>query len=145
MLCPKCGTENPEQAEVCINCDEKLVKNQGDHETSNGDTEQVELTEKTGSNNAPREAVEWDTDKPRTRITNLDFKSDKAGDTPVVSPALNIFVMLSSVFLPIIGIAMGFAYLRKQHPEAKKIGKTWAIVGGVFFLIHGLMIMTNAN
>lgn len=31
MLCPKCGTENQEQAEVCINCDEKLTQSQEDN------------------------------------------------------------------------------------------------------------------
>lgn len=142
MLCPKCGTENQEQVDVCINCDEKLIQH---HEINNRDTEVPEQVIEPEISKERRETIEWDTDKPRQRITNLDFKSNKAGDVPVVSPGLNIFVLMSSVFLPIIGIAMGFAYLRKPDPDAKKAGKIWVMVGAVFFLIHGLMIMVNAN
>lgn len=143
MLCSKCGTENKEQAEVCINCGETLTQSSETGESNTNDS--ADFKQVTEQKTETRETIKWDTDKPKPRITNLDFKSNNSGDKPVVSPGLNVFVLLSSVFLPIIGIAMGFAYLRKQHPDAKKAGKTWLIVGVSLFLIHGLMIMTNAN
>jgi len=141
MLCPKCGTENQEQAEVCVNCETRLTEST---ETANSENSEHVQT-KQAIEAEPRKSIEWDTDKPKPRITNVDFQSENSTVNPVVSPALNLGVLLGTIILPIIGIAMGFAYLRKTHPDAKKAGKLWLIVGGSLFLIHGLIIMTTAK
>ncbi|MCB1936579.1 MAG: zinc ribbon domain-containing protein [Nitrosomonas sp.] len=151
MLCPKCGTENQEQAEVCINCDEKLTQSQEDNGANNTiETAEAKQVTETEMDKESRETIEWGTDKPKPRITNIDFRSEQSKNKPVVTPIQNIAILLSSIILPIIGIAMGFSYLRKQHPDDNKAGKNWLKVGIIVLLIQGLiamwfLVMSKAN
>ena len=148
MLCPKCGTENSEQADFCTQCAEPL-------KSVDVQTEQSEVDSGVQQENSPiqktsekTEAVsvaatasrEEESDKsmrddaviqPRPRITNIDFQSDKAKEKPVVSVGMYIVVILLSIPVPPIGIAMGYTYLRKAHPDAKKAGKIWLIWGTI--------------
>jgi len=35
---------------------------------------------------------------------------------------------------------VGFTYLRKEHPEAKKAGKNWLILGGIMIVVNIILI-----
>ncbi|HBV20290.1 MAG TPA: zinc ribbon domain-containing protein [Nitrosomonas sp.] len=133
MLCPKCGTENTEQAETCVNCNERLVSE---------DAQAVQAADMEMHQQASHESMESDHAQSQRspRITHVDIQSDQAQDKPVVSSGLNIGIIIATIIFPIVGIAMGFTYLRKEHPDAKQAGKTWLILGVVVFLINILMI-----
>ncbi len=113
MLCPKCETENSDEAESCTNCGEKLGK---------------------ASEKAPQsEAV------VHQRITGIDLKP-KSVNNSGVSNGLYISILIATVIFPIIGIIMGFTYMRKDHPSAKKAGKNWLIIGAIMILFNIIMI-----
>lgn len=118
MLCPKCGMENTEQAEYCINCGASLKEEVSVEQLSNRETEPV-----------------------YPRITNVDMQSGVSTQAkPVVSGTLNLIIISASLFFPIIGIIMGFTYLRKTDPAARKAGKTWLAFGIVFLLIQIVLV-----
>lgn len=160
MLCPKCGTENTEQADFCTHCAEPLKTvdvqtaqsgaDAGVVQQENNATQQSEETRETVNNRVTAsrgqesEASMGDETviQPQPRITNLDFQSDKAKEKPVVSTGMNIAVILLSIPVPPIGIAMGYTYLRKPHPDAKKAGKIWLIWGIITFTILVLLAIT---
>ncbi|MDC8445163.1 MAG: zinc ribbon domain-containing protein [Nitrosomonas sp.] len=119
MLCPKCGTENTEQAESCINCGATLK-------------EEVPAEQLSEQEAAP----------VHPRLTNIDMQSSASMDSkPVVSAALYVAVITGTLIFPIIGVIMGFTYLRKTDPEARKIGKTWLAFGIVFLLIQVVLVI----
>lgn len=113
MLCPKCKTENSDEAEFCTNCGARLVKHSV--ETPQSET-----------------AV-------HQRIVDIDLKPKSPKKTGV-SNGLYIGVMIATVIFPIIGVIMGFTYMRKEHPSAKKAGKSWLIVGTVMILFNIILI-----
>lgn len=58
-----------------------------------------------------------------------------------VSSGMNIGVIVASLFIPIVGLIMGFIYLRDPHPAKKKAGRTWLWVGAgasVFWILASL-------
>lgn len=113
MLCPKCETENSDEAKLCANCGERLVR----------DSEEAPQPEPVA----------------HQRITGIDLKpnsSKKVG----VSNGLYIGIMIATVIFPIIGVIMGFTYMRKDHPSAKRAGKNWLIVGAVMILFNIILI-----
>lgn len=57
-------------------------------------------------------------------------------DKPIVSTALNIGVTIGTILFPLVGLLMGFAYYRKDHPDAKKAGKIWMILGGIMIALN---------
>ena len=113
MLCPKCGTENSDEAEHCKNCGARLMK----------DGEETPQAES---------AV-------HQRIVGIDLKP-KAPEKSGVSNGLYIGVMIATVIFPIIGVIMGFTYMRKDHPSAKKAGKNWLIVGAVMIIFNIILL-----
>lgn len=114
MRCPECETENTEQTGSCPNCGATLKEAVSAEQSSQQEATPV-----------------------YPRITNIDMQSSAAvNSNSAVSSALNLAVILGSLFFPIIGIIMGFTYLRKTAPEARKIGKTWLMFGMVFLLIQ---------
>jgi len=118
MLCPKCGVENTEQAEHCTNCSASLNEEVSVEQLSDRETEPA-----------------------YPRITNIDMQSGvSANSKPVVSSALNLIIISGSLFFPIVGIIMGFTYLRKTDPAAQKVGKTWLTFGMVFLLIQIVLV-----
>ncbi|MCB1986611.1 MAG: zinc-ribbon domain-containing protein [Burkholderiales bacterium] len=146
MLCPKCGTENTEQADFCTHCAEPLKAVNVQYE--NVASQQAEGSRETGSDtvtvsrNEEYDASISDESQSRPpRLTNIDFQSEKqASEKPAVSPGLNIGIIIGTLIFPIIGIAMGFTYMRKPHPDAKKAGKTWLILGAIMLLINILIV-----
>ncbi|SES82216.1 zinc-ribbon domain-containing protein [Nitrosomonas marina] len=146
MLCPNCGAQNSEQADYCTQCAAPL-KTEAVHSAQVQDNDATRATSQSADHDdtvastvrsqdySSRENGAGEPLKPR--ITNLDFQSDKAAsEKPVVSPGLNIGIFIGTLILPIIGIAMGFTYMRKAHPDAKRAGKNWLIFGLVMMLIN---------
>ncbi len=137
MLCPECSTENADQAEFCTQCG-VLLKTEAQQSTEHA------------PNNPDHEIVSDTTEIPKTtgrsnpRLTNLNLKPDKGGnEKAVVSAGLNIAILLGTLIFPIVGIAMGFAYMRKPQFEARKAGKIWLIFGIVMMIINFIIIYLN--
>ena len=123
MLCPKCETENKDENETCANCGESLLNdndndNDNDLVASEAEHADVVAAQKPEAEANPEPVV-------HQRITGVNLKSTdaKSSDVKVVSNGFYIGVMIATVIFPIIGIIMGFTYLRKTHPSARKAGK----------------------
>ena len=63
-------------------------------------------------------------------------------DKPVVSTTLNIGVIIGTIIFPLVGLLMGFSYYRKDHPDAKKAGKIWMILGGIMVALNIYFLMS---
>jgi len=63
-------------------------------------------------------------------------------DKPIVSTALNIGVIIGTLMFPLVGLLMGFAYYRKDHPDAKKAGKIWMILGVIMIIVNIYFVMS---
>ena len=59
---------------------------------------------------------------------------------PTISTGLNIGVLLATLIFPIVGIVMGFTYLRKGHASTTKAGKTWLIAGTLMLFAQIILI-----
>lgn len=137
MQCPKCKTENTDQNEICSNCGENLL----------GTSEQLNVaSDKTPEAGEPIIEAKAES-KPvihqRITGTNLKPESSKSGDKNAVSNGFYIGIMIATVIFPIIGVIMGFTYMRKDHPTAKKAGKSWLVVGSVMILVNIIVINMN--
>lgn len=139
MLCPKCGTENTDQAECCVNCDERLLTEEDTVAQDNVDTD---ATKPSGKEIVEEEPTTEVKKQPRQhqRITDIDLQADSEKEKPVVSSGFNIAIIIGTVFLPIIGVIVGFTYMRKDHPEAKKAGKTWLMLGAIMIVLNIIML-----
>lgn len=114
MLCPKCGTENTDQAESCIHCHESLL-------------------------NKPHVGADTNQQKSDEQIIQSEAQgSDK--EKPVVSMGVNIAIIIGTIAFPVVGIAMGYTYLKKDHPDARKAGRNWLVLGLTVFLMYILLI-----
>lgn len=128
MLCPKCGTENTDQAESCIQCHESLLH----QPLASTDTNQQKSDEQTTQS----ETQASDTSKVSEK--KLTHASDK--EKPVVSMGVNIAIIIGTIAFPVVGIAMGYTYLKKDHPDARKAGRNWLVLGLTVFLVYILLI-----
>lgn len=128
MLCPKCGTENTDQAESCSHCHENLLNER----QANVDTNQRK-------NNEQIDQKETKTSDALS-VTGKETDHVIANEKPVVSMGLNIAIILSTIIFPVVGVAMGYTYLKKDHPDAKKAGKNWLILGLVMILVNILLV-----
>lgn len=133
MLCPKCETENKDQDENCTNCGESLLI--GNDQTVEEVKQAEVVSEQVAKVEAEPEPV------VHQRITGVDLKS--VTSEKVVTNGFYIGVMIATVIFPIIGIIMGFTYLRKTHPTARKAGKSWLIVGSAIILAQIVVISMN--
>lgn len=137
MLCPKCEAENKGGNETCTNCGESLLN---DNERAVNEAEQTEVmsgqASKVEAN--PKPVV-------HQRITgaNLKSASPKSSEVKVVSNGFYIGIMIATVIFPIVGVIMGFTYLRKEHPSARKAGKSWLIVGSAIILAQVVVLSMN--
>ncbi|SEG09813.1 hypothetical protein [Nitrosomonas ureae] len=64
----------------------------------------------------------------------------KVNEKPAVSVGLNIAIIVGTIIFPIVGIAMGYAYYRRDHPDMKTAGKNWLILGIIIFLVNILLV-----
>jgi len=68
--------------------------------------------------------------------------NDENKDKPVVSTMLNVAVILGTILFPLVGILMGFAFYRKDHPDAKRAGKIWMILGAIMVAVNIYLVMS---
>lgn len=68
--------------------------------------------------------------------------NDENKDKPIVSTILNISVIVGTILFPLVGILMGFAFYRKDHPDAKRAGKTWMILGAIMVAVNIYFVMS---
>lgn len=61
-------------------------------------------------------------------------------EKPAVSAGLNIVIIVGTIIFPIVGIAMGYTYYRKDHPDMKAAGKRWLMLGIIIFLVNILLV-----
>ncbi len=130
MLCPKCGTENTDQAESCSHCHESLLNKL----QANADKNQHKNNEQINQ----RETKTSDA----LKVTEKETDHATANEKPVVSIGLNIAIILGTIIFPVIGIAMGYTYFKKDHPDAKKAGRNWLILGSVMILVNILLVIS---
>ena|SRR5687768_13747042 len=128
MRCPKCGTENTDQAESCIHCHENLLNKP----QVNADINQRKSDEQI----IQSETKASDTLKVSEKKSAYSSDEEK----PVVSMGLNIAIIIGTIIFPVIGVAMGYAYFRKDHPDAKRAGRNWLIFGLIMFLVNILLV-----
>ena len=76
--------------------------------------------------------------------TIIDEKNENALDNekPVVSRGQNIAIIIGTILFPVIGIAMGYTFYRKDNPAAKKAGRNWLILGILMFIINISFVST---
>lgn len=59
---------------------------------------------------------------------------------PTISTGLNVGILLATIIFPIVGIGMGFTYIRKGHASTIKAGKTWLIAGVIMLIAQAILI-----
>ncbi|MBS0298679.1 MAG: hypothetical protein HRU78_08215 [Gammaproteobacteria bacterium] len=59
-----------------------------------------------------------------------------------VSAGVNLAIIIGTILFPVIGIAMGFTYFRKDNPVAKKAGRNWLILGVLMFIVNIALVST---
>jgi hypothetical protein len=77
--------------------------------------------------------------KDESQAENIIEKPEST-DTAIKKPSVplwvNLTIYISTIFFPIIGIVMGFTYLRKEDPEMKRSGRNWLVLGVVILLLN---------
>lgn len=63
-------------------------------------------------------------------------------EKPAVSAGVNLAVIIGTILFPVIGVAMGFTYFRKDDPAAKKAGINWLLLGVLMFIVHIVLVST---
>jgi len=61
-------------------------------------------------------------------------------ERPAVSAGLKVVIIVGTIIFPIVGIAMGYTYYRKDHPDMKTAGKNWLILGIIMFFVNILLV-----
>ena len=128
MLCPKCGTENTDHAESCSHCHESLLNERQANADTNQHKNNQQIDQRETKTSDALEAVEKEVDHAI------------ANEKPVVSIGLNIAIILGTIIFPVVGVAMGYTYFKKDHPDAKKAGRNWLILGLVMILVYILLV-----
>lgn len=76
--------------------------------------------------------------------TIIDEKNENAlnNEKPAVSSGQNIAIIIGTILFPVIGIAMGYTFYRKDNPAAKKAGRNWLVLGILMFIINISVVST---
>jgi len=74
--------------------------------------------------------------------TNSDEKNENISDNekPVISSGQNIAIIIGTILFPVIGVAMGYTFYKKDNPAAKKAGRNWLILGILMFIVNILIV-----
>ena len=69
---------------------------------------------------------------------NSDEKNENISDNekPVVSSGQNIAIIIGTILFPVIGVAMGYTFYKKDNQAAKKAGRNWLILGIIMFIVN---------
>ncbi|MBP9100221.1 MAG: hypothetical protein KBF68_02350 [Nitrosomonas sp.] len=75
---------------------------------------------------------------------NSDEKNENISDNekPVVSSGQNIAIIIGTILFPVIGVAMGYTFYKKDNPAAKKAGRNWLILGIIMFIVNISVVST---
>lgn len=63
-------------------------------------------------------------------------------EKPAISTGVNLAIIIGTILFPLIGIAMGFTYFRKDDPVATKAGRNWLILGVLMFIVNIALVST---
>lgn len=76
--------------------------------------------------------------------TNSDEKNENISDNekPVISSGQNIAIIIGTILFPVIGVAMGYTFYKKDNPAAKKAGRNWLILGIIMFIVNISVVST---
>ena len=76
--------------------------------------------------------------------TNSDEKNENISDNekPVVSSGQNIAIIIGTILFPVIGVAMGYTFYKKDNPAAKKAGRNWLILGILMLIVNISVVST---
>ena len=62
-----------------------------------------------------------------------------------VSQGLKVGIIIATLFIPLLGIIMGFIFMGDSNPAKKAVGKTWLKVGvGVMIFYFILWLFNHA-
>ncbi|MDE2387572.1 MAG: hypothetical protein KGN35_00565 [Betaproteobacteria bacterium] len=75
-------------------------------------------------------------------MSEKENETSSAPEKPAVSAGVNLAVIIGTILFPLIGIAMGFTYFRKDDPAAKKAGRNWLILGVLMFAVNIVLVST---
>ena len=75
-------------------------------------------------------------------MSEKENETSSTSEKPVVSAGVNLAIIIGTILFPLIGIAMGFTYLRKDDPAAKKAGRNWLILGVLMFIVNIVLVST---
>ena len=75
---------------------------------------------------------------------NSDEKNENISDNekPVVSSGQNIAIIIGTILFPVIGVAMGYTFYKKDNPAAKKAGRNWLILGILMLIVNISVVST---
>ena len=60
-----------------------------------------------------------------------------------VSQGLKVGIIIATVFIPLLGIIMGFIFLGDANPAKKAVGKTWLKVGVGVMIVYFIFWLLN--
>jgi hypothetical protein len=144
MFCPKCGTENPDEAAFCGYCGNRLAPaaiapapeavapapQPAPTPPVSPPTPSVARAAPQAAPPAPPASV-WQTSRPAAETA--------AGRVDEVSTAANVGVIVASLFFPVIGLIIGPMYMMNASPVKKKAGRRWLLVAvgaGIVWLLY---------
>jgi uncharacterized membrane protein YvbJ len=60
-----------------------------------------------------------------------------------VSQGLKVGIIVASIFIPLLGIIMGFIFMNDANPAKKAVGKTWLKVGVGIMIFYFIVWLFN--
>lgn len=75
-------------------------------------------------------------------MSEKENETSSTPEKPAVPAGVNLAVIIGTILFPLIGIAMGFTYFRKDDPAAKKAGRNWLILGVLMFAVNIVLVNT---
>ena len=75
-------------------------------------------------------------------MSEKENETSSPHEKPAVSAGINLAIIVGTILFPLIGIAMGFTYFRKDDPAAKKAGRNWLILGVLMFIVNIVLVST---
>ena len=132
MRCPTCGAENSEGARSCAQCHAPLSDHSSAGSEEDRSSQQVKSNTQQSQMIHPSDSVNEFTSAKNTDPLDTTDKRVSAG--------VNLGIIIGTIFFPVIGVAMGYTYLKKDHPEERRAGRNWLILGVVMFVVNIMLI-----
>lgn len=132
MRCPTCEAENLEEAQICAQCHKPLA----DHPSAHGDG----VNSSQGRQDTPQPSEGIHTSESGNEPSKTENPDPFDTNVKRVSAGVNIGIIIGTILFPVIGVAMGYTYLKKDHPEERKAGRNWLILGVVMFIVNIMLV-----